>query len=258
MKKTIAFRSGKLSVVLFMIFYLAVSTVNGSELKLASDPWCPYTCEPNSNQPGFMVELAEHILEKYGIKINYQVKPWKRVLIKARSGVIDGAITVDQSDSKGLILNTIPFTSTIQTIVTRKNDAFQWNGIQSIRKRIFIAINGYTYGKAVHGWMEENRETGKIISLSGQDALTRSLLMLSRKRGDFTINDLNVLKYTVFKMNKDLSFNYSPTGLRTELFIGISQKRKDAQKIADYLDSGLSSHEIISFRERLLEKYHIR
>ena len=244
-------------VILCVLWTVSASAAFCLELVLASDPWCPYTCDPDSPDPGYLVEVSRAIFTQHDIRIHYQTKPWKRVLVEAKSGIIDGAMTVDKSDGAGLVLNKIPFTTTIQTVVTRKNDPFQWKGIDSVSYRVFIAINGYTYGEAINGWIRSDRRTARIHLVSGEDALPRSLRMIFEKRGDFLVNDLNVLKHTLSSMSLAGKFQFQPTGLQSGMFIGFSGKRKDAEKLADYLDSGMASPKMQPLIRQLKEKYHI-
>lgn len=245
-----------LALCLAIPFFL--SAASAMELTLASDPWCPYTCDPGSSNPGYMVELAREILGQENIRFHYQVKPWKRVLAESKTGAIDGAITADLSDTENLILNRIPFAATSQTVVSRIDDSFQWAGIDSIGTRILVAINGYTYGKAISKWMESRQDSGRVHMISGVDALTRSLRMIATKRGDILVNDLNVLKYTLAGMKLQTEFRFQATGLKTDLFIGITKKRGDAQLIVDTLDKGLASPDNQDLIASLKYKYLIR
>ncbi len=58
---------------LFYVFYspLCSSYVIADTITIAADNWCPMNCEPESKEPGFMVEIAQSILAKAGHKVVY-------------------------------------------------------------------------------------------------------------------------------------------------------------------------------------------
>ena len=37
-------------------------TARADEVVLLADAWCPYNCEPGSDTPGFMIEIARELL----------------------------------------------------------------------------------------------------------------------------------------------------------------------------------------------------
>lgn len=78
------------------------SSFAGDALDLRADLWCPYTCDAESTEPGYLVEIAKSIFQKKGISIKYSTQSWARTLTEARTGKIDGAIGAGKSD-EGLL-----------------------------------------------------------------------------------------------------------------------------------------------------------
>lgn len=70
----------KLKLALVVLF--AVTSVQAVEkqrrsLVIAGDYWCPYNCNPESENQGFLVELARRALYIYGIDVDYRMMSWK-------------------------------------------------------------------------------------------------------------------------------------------------------------------------------------
>ena len=55
---------------------------------LAADMWCPYNCEPDSKNPGFLIEMAKIIFEEHDIEIEYRLMPWSKALDAVKNGSI--------------------------------------------------------------------------------------------------------------------------------------------------------------------------
>lgn len=72
-------------------------------MSLRADFWCPFNCEPDAARPGFMVEIAQYALGKYGHTVDYQIMPWNRAIKEVRAGKIDGVIAELKSHSPDLI-----------------------------------------------------------------------------------------------------------------------------------------------------------
>ena len=65
---------------------------------LGADDWCPYNCEPGSNKPGYVIELAKIIFEKKGYDVEYKVIPWEQAKANALHGKITGAIGMEKKE----------------------------------------------------------------------------------------------------------------------------------------------------------------
>ena len=69
----------KMHVAVFTVFLVMFgSNVWADVITLRADEWCPYNCQPKSQNPGFIIEIAETVFKKAGHTIDYQVMPWAR------------------------------------------------------------------------------------------------------------------------------------------------------------------------------------
>jgi len=55
-------------------------------LLVLSDPWCPYNCQPDSDKPGYVVEMLREIFPPPTWQLKYQIVPWDRALQQVREG----------------------------------------------------------------------------------------------------------------------------------------------------------------------------
>jgi hypothetical protein len=49
--------------------------VDSNVITVVTDDWCPYSCTPGSEYPGYMIEVAAEIFKKAGYQIKYEYIP---------------------------------------------------------------------------------------------------------------------------------------------------------------------------------------
>jgi ABC-type nitrate/sulfonate/bicarbonate transport system substrate-binding protein len=76
---------------------------------MAADVWCPYNCRPDTEHPGFAIEMARAILEPQGRKVEYIVIPWARTLEEVRAGKIEPPRVCRRPNSSSQAANVRPF-----------------------------------------------------------------------------------------------------------------------------------------------------
>ncbi|MBT5829568.1 MAG: hypothetical protein HOH77_05165, partial [Candidatus Latescibacteria bacterium] len=59
---------------MILIGFLATiqQSAHADEITLVADTWCPYSCDPSSDQPGILIEVAKIILEQAGHTVVYK------------------------------------------------------------------------------------------------------------------------------------------------------------------------------------------
>lgn len=257
--------SGALWLIFSMLLSLSLpvnAEIHYKKLVFASDPYCPYICEEKegtaTDQPGFLVEFARLALEPLGYRVEYELKPWKRVLAEARSGVIDGVITLSREDAEGLMLPEKPVLTTCQSVVTSRTSNYRWTGGQSLAGRSIALVAGYTYDGPVRDWLLANKDSRDIHHIHGEKALGEILGLIANERVDMTISDCNVASSTAKQMGYPDKFKYFPTGYRVEMYIGMYQHHSDAEIITQALDRALLEMRDDGRLFQLAEKYSIK
>jgi polar amino acid transport system substrate-binding protein len=82
------FNKGDLNVIRFLIVILSYSilvvSVQAQTISIRADYWYPMNGDPNSDKPGYMIDLAKAIFEPQGIAVDYQLMPWSRAIQETR------------------------------------------------------------------------------------------------------------------------------------------------------------------------------
>ncbi|MEQ1790535.1 MAG: hypothetical protein ABL857_08835, partial [Rickettsiales bacterium] len=58
-----------LFVILLAILVTPLTNAHAAEqttINIVADEWCPFNCDPESDKPGYVIELAKEIFKPYG------------------------------------------------------------------------------------------------------------------------------------------------------------------------------------------------
>ncbi|MBF8741102.1 substrate-binding periplasmic protein [Pseudomonas guariconensis] len=69
-------------------------------LRLVSDDWAPYIYWHDGHLKGIDYEVANEVLKRLGIDVDWQLLPWKRCLAMVEQGLADGVLDIFQLDSR--------------------------------------------------------------------------------------------------------------------------------------------------------------
>jgi polar amino acid transport system substrate-binding protein len=247
---------------LFMLFFiLAFAThlfANSQTISIRTDLWCPYACDPKSDKPGYMVEIAKEAFSAHGIKINYDVLNWARSLSDTKLGLYDAVVGASRSDVKGFILPKNPSGKNLNHYFVLKESDWKYKNSQSLDGKKIGVINDYTYGDEIDRFVSKHHPS--FTKITGDDPLERIVKMTKAKRLDaFVENPLVLrLKLEELKLPLDL-FKMSSKNLSddTDLFIAFSPKNSKSKEYASLFDKELQKMKKDGRLKKILSKYNV-
>ncbi|NOT80704.1 MAG: transporter substrate-binding domain-containing protein [Bacteriovoracaceae bacterium] len=244
-------------IVILLSFF--TNQIKADEINLGADLWCPYTCEPGSSMPGFMIEIAQEVFKKHGHTIKYQNLSWARALADARIGRIDGAVGALRKEVVGFMIPQIANGNLLNYFYTLSTDPWFYKDEKSLYNKTFAVINGYSYGAVVDKLIENKHPSLK--SMAGDDVLTRMIQMTSTKRIDGFIEDPAVLSFSLKKRKlKSSDFKIASPNMATDpdLFIAFSPKNPKSKEYARLLDEGMNEFRKSGKLKEILNKYSVK
>lgn len=249
----------KLKLAIGALSFIIVSQAFCEEIKLLSDLWCPYACEPKSDKPGFMVEIASEVFKAHGHTVKYEVKNWARAIQEARKGKYDGVVGASKADVPGFILHDVPAGKMQNFYWTLAGTTWTYQGESSLKNVKLGYINEYSYGDEVDKLIDKKHPS--LVEISGNDVLKRMIKMTESKRLTGFIENPMVLEYNLheLKMPQTL-FRAASSNLATDpdLFIAFSPKKPQSAKYAKILNEGILNLRKSGRLNAILSKYGLK
>ncbi|HEY9039658.1 MAG TPA: transporter substrate-binding domain-containing protein [Roseovarius sp.] len=207
---------------------------------LMADKWCPYNCEPGSDAPGFMVEIAQEALAPFGHVVEYEALNWARSLHRAELGEINGVIGAIPSEAPGFVFGP-PIGTYVDVVAFRKGEAIDPDAIADRGDLRLGAINGYEYYGAVSDYIELHSDDSSLVQyMSGDDALAKNLRKLIAGRLDMVAEVRAVLEYALAATELSDQIELALTDDVDEIFIAFSPALPTSQTYADQLTKGVA------------------
>jgi len=183
--------------VLFAFILASAPLAAEQEIIIGADIWCPYNCAPeNKDKPGFMVELAQIIFARHGIKVRYEVMPWSRAKIQVSlnkiQGLIAGTPSNTQDQQPPLIFSQQEQARMQNSFFTLKGSRWQYQGVASLANINLGVIQGYDYGPLIQLHVNTSK---RVHIITGNDPLERLIQMMKWGRIDAILEDESVFKY---------------------------------------------------------------
>lgn len=235
---------------------MALPTFASSDtIVLMADEWCPYNCEPGSDAPGFMVEIAREALAPFGHAIEYETLNWARSLHRAGSGEINGVIGAIPVEAPGFVFGP-PMGTYVDVVAFRKGEAIHPDEIANQDGLRLGAINGYEYYGVVSDYIELNSEDPSIVQyMSGDDALEKNLRKLIAGRLDMVAEVRAVLEYTLAQTGLAEQVELGLTDDVDEIFIAFSPALPTSRTYANQLTEGVALLRQSGRFDEIMSKY---
>lgn len=239
-----------------LIFYLTLLSIflftasaTASKLTFVSDQFPPYYYEANSETKGLQYELATHVFKKMRKPFEIQFMPWKRALMVAESFKADGIFGLRKTDQRKrwLIYPDEPLMVVKTVIFSRKDDNFEYTGINSLAGKKVGIIKGYTYGKSF--------DKSNLFKKEEVSSLNLNFLKLVAGRIDFVAAYKAVGVHTMGQMNLTDKISFSSESVNiVPIFIGFTKKPgnvKIAREFSRHLKEFKHSPECVELINRL-------
>ncbi|QKE64877.1 transporter substrate-binding domain-containing protein [Aquipseudomonas campi] len=243
---------------------IAMGTAQAETIILVADAWCPYNCDPDSERPGFMVEIAQRVFSAAGYKVVYLVEPWNRAQQSVQAGRYQGLIGVTPRMLQKLEQ---PLQAPQQeqarirgAYFTLADSTWRYNGTQSLYSERLGLIAGYGYAP-IRDYIAANEGTERVQYAHGEDALQNNLNKLLHGRISLVRSDELAFRYTAKQMG--LADRFRDAGgeqlgeIDRLLYIAFAPEEvcPACSEYAQILSDGMSSLRQSGELEKILARY---
>jgi len=228
-------------------------------ITLRADDWCPYNCDPASEQPGYAVEIARKVFEAAGHTVDYQLMPWARTLVEVRNGNVDGAIGAAPDEAEGLVFPERSIGSSDNQFWVKRGNSWRYTGPASLEQIRLGAILNYTYSEDVDAVLAANRgKVGKVTLATGDDALEKNLKMLDLGRLDAVIENTAVARYRLKELGLSEAMETAGGFEPTPVYIAFTPAKPQGADYAKLLSEGIAKLRASGELAQIMARYGLK
>lgn len=230
-----------------------------SPVILCADVYCPFNCEPNAEQPGYLIELAAAAMASRGETIEYRIEPWQRAIIETRGGQCDALVGTPFGEPSDLIFPTVEAGMNINVFVTLANSNWRFTDSASLANVVIGGVVDYSYGEPVDSWIANHRQNpARVQLISGETAITQNLSKLAHGRIDAFIEDKMVLQYLAQIERLNSPWRIAGEVSRLPFHIAFSPAKPESAARAKALSDLVVAWRKNGKLKALLQRYHLR
>jgi polar amino acid transport system substrate-binding protein len=227
---------------------------------LRADTWCPFNCDPESDLPGYFIEIAKAALEPAGHKIEYANLNWARAISEARDGKYVGIVGAAKSDAPDFTYPEVSMGKANNCFFTKPDSKWNFSGEASLSEVIIGSVKDYTYGEPVDSYIVKNAKDSKKVDVVAGDApLELNIKKLQAGRiGAVLESDFVFRSYLFSKKMPENSFRKA--GCLKEgddLFIAFGPKAANGKVLAKLIGDKVTAMRKDGSLAKLLARYGV-
>jgi polar amino acid transport system substrate-binding protein len=248
----------RISFGLILFFSSSLSILSKEKIVIAGDKWCPYNCEPGSNMPGYMVEMAQAIFAKHNIEVEYVLRSWDKAIEEVNQGKIHGVIGASFDENSELVYPTVPQVYGINSAFTLEDSKWKYDGIKSLKDLKIGLILGYKYPEDIGNFIFNNlpKTPESFIFEGGENAVREQIENLLNKKIDVYFENEYVMAHEMKLENGPRLRNAGQIGNELDkLYIAFSPKLKKSYSYAKILSDGMEEFRNSGKLAELYKKY---
>ena len=173
---------------------MLVGTVAAQTLVVRADHWMPLNGMPDAPRPGFAIEILHHIFGAHDIRVDYQLDSWTRSVRQARNGDIDCVVGAYRGEAPDLMYPQQPLGYDETAFYVLSEDAWRYQGVESLEGQRLGVIDGYNYGTPLDEWLATPEGERAAQAIHGREPLKRNLRMLLAGRLDVIVESPFVMQ----------------------------------------------------------------
>ncbi|MGM0449638.1 MAG: substrate-binding periplasmic protein [Pseudomonadota bacterium] len=227
------------------------------EIVIAADQWCPINCSPDSDQPGFMIEIAQAVFAEAGYQVDYQLMPWSRAVVSAREGSVDAIVGAFVGDAPDFV-----FPENEQgrigpaALFTRSSSDWVYDGESSLDSVELGAILDYDYGDPLNSYIASNASGYRVQVMTGHSPLEKNIEKLLMGRIDVVVEAEPVFLYKVEDLGVQDKVRHAGNATpRQNAYIAFSPERGSSREYARILSEGMETLRASGRLQRIMARY---
>lgn len=244
--------------VLLLLLLAAVATAD--VVVMRADPWYPVNADPDSERPGYVVEIARFALARAGHELDYALLPWERSVDGVRRGSIDCLPGAQRIGLPDLLFSSESFGVDRMAFFAR-HDAPAWvfRSLPDLQTKVVAVISGYSYSETMNAFITSTPGSANLQITKGEKALERNIKMLLAGRVDLVLESIPAFEHKVREMGvAKLVMQAAPLPESPDIYVACSPAKASSAAYLRALDEGLRELRRSGRLQPILDKYGLR
>lgn len=241
----------------FLPTFATATSTTISPLLIKSDFRCPYVCDPESDKPGYLVEIVRSIFAKKGQQVEFRITNWARAVNEVRANKADALLGCTKEDAPQLIFPENSLGQAQRYFFIHKHSNWSYQDSESLSRRRIGIVNGHQYGQSINELINSKHKS--IVTFSGKYPLEQILKMMESGRLDAFIEDPVILKQVLSKQEIGNFLKSDETKKVSNLAVTIAfnPKHPHAELFAKWISQGVEELRQSGHLQNILSKYNL-
>ena len=244
---------------IFAAFFLLSSfqAVKADTIKLTSNEWCPFVCDPAGGYEGYMVEIVREALSLHGHSVEVELMAWQRGIQFAREGRLHGVIGTDEWETPDLLLSG-PVAIYREVAAFRPGEGVPYAELETRNDLRVGGAHGYDYSYPVDNYIQRNAADEDLIQLlKTENYLEQNLRKLLANRIDMVPEERSVMQYNLHQLGLEDAVELTMDEESFGLSVGFNPDHEHASTYAEHLEQGIAQLRESGRLAEILTRYGI-
>ena len=237
----------------FLLNALLSNSAFSETLTVLADNWCPYNCEPNTQQEGFGIEILREAFATKNINVEYRLVPWKQALDQVESNEYHAVVSANKTDSRRLLFPQTHFAQSTNCFFTQAASAWEFKGLASLKKIKLGAIESYSYGSLIDTYI--NTQSNDVYAAHGKAPLEKLMNTLAKGEVGAVIEDKNVFNYHVDAKNNAPSFKQGYCLPGANIYVAFAPNHENSREYIKIYDEQIQRFLMDGTYQKIMAKY---
>jgi len=242
-----------------LCFFLFSTICQSSTVTIRADEWYPINGIPDSENPGYMIEIAQIILAEHGHTVEYRVMPWKRSVQQVREGSFDCVVGAYKEDAPDFLFPNDSWGSIGSSFYVKKGKNWRYKGMESIKSIKVGVIGGYAYSDKFDEYIKESKGSSNIQVINSNNALEQNIKKMMKGRIDAVLESHLVMEAKLKTMGLSTEVISAGELVAPEaMYIACSPARSSSKEYVRYFSEGIKSLRASGKLKQILNKYGLK
>jgi len=242
---------------LFLLFFSTIC--HSSTVTIRADEWYPINGIPDSDKPGYMIEIAQMIMAEHGHTVEYRIMPWKRSVQQVRDGSFDCVVGAYKEDAPDFLFPDDAWGSIASSFYVKKGSDWLYKGMESIKSVKVGVIGGYAYSDTFDEYILESKGSSMVQVINANNALEQNIKKMLKGRIDVVLESHLVMEAKLKTMGLSNEVAFAGELVAAEdMYIACSPARSTSKEYTKYFSEGIRKLRSSGKLKQILDKYGLK